>query len=318
MINNVCIVIRSAKERTEKLCKQLVLEQGIPNVNVFIINERPFSAAMRKGFELGIDSGCEWTYCVDADVLLCPGSISAMLSIAQGQDKLVCEIQGVVYDKFFGGPRPAGNHFYRSSLLKEVIQRIPEEGVNVRPEYHTLQAMKADGFFWVDVGIPVGLHDSEQYLRDIYRKCFVQAHKHAYLAEMFVETWRSQSSYDADMRVALAGFGDGIKHAGEVRIDTRQAYYAVALDQLGLEEKVPIDLSSWNGKRISQIISDWQISGLFRKYFPVSESTDIVPNRSRLDRLRERISKRGPLIGAVYLSGAVLNKIGDKVMRFCN
>lgn len=317
MITDVCVVIRSARERTEELCKKLIIQQGIIQSNVSVVNEVPFSAAMRRGFKIGIDSGCTWTYCIDADVLLLPGSIISMRAVAEGTDKRMCEVQGIVYDKLFGGPRPAGNHFYRTSLLKEMIRRIPKEGVNIRPEYHTLQAMKKDGFTWADISISVGLHDSEQYLRDVYRKCFVQAHKHAYLAEMFLETWRSCSSVDPDMRVALAGFADGIKHADEVRIDTRQTYYAVALDQLGLKEKNPLEISEWNGESIAKIIDDWQVSELFRRYFPSSLQADAIPNPSKLERLRQRFSKRGPLIGSAYLGGAILNKVGLKIMRAC-
>jgi hypothetical protein len=318
MITDVCVVIRSARERTEELCKKLILQQGIIQSNVSVVNEVPFSAAMRRGFEIGIDSGCKWTYCIDADVLLRNGAIGSMLSAAERTDKRMCEVQGFVYDKLFGGPRPAGNHFYRSSLLKEMIRRIPKEGVNIRPEYHTLQAMKEDGFAWADISISVGLHDSEQYLRDVYRKCFVQAHKHAYLAEMFLETWRSCSSADLDMRVALAGFADGIKHADEVRIDTRQTYYAVALDQLGLKEKDPIELSAWTSERIEKIIDEWQVSELFLRYFPSSQPAKVIANPSRLVRLRQRIRKRGPLIGSAFLGGAILNKIGSNIMRACD
>jgi len=318
MITDVCIVIRSVRERTEELCRRLIIEQGVAQSNVYVVNEAPFSAAMRKGFELGIESGCEWTYCVDADVLLCPGSIASMQSVAEKTDQMTCEIQGVVYDKFFGGPRPAGNHFYRRSLLKELILRIPEEGVNIRPEYHTLQAMKSDGYSWVDVNIPVGLHDSEQYLRDVYRKCFVQAYKHAHLAEMFLETWRSSASVDSDMRVALAGFANGLKHLGEARIDTRQSCYSVDLDRLELKEKDSIELSEWNGERISKIIDNWQVSDNFRRYFPSSQPADVSPSASRLDRLRSRVSKRGPLIGSAYLGGAILNRLGGKIMRACD
>lgn len=318
MIDDVFIVIRSVGERTEELCKKLILEQGIIQSNITVVNEVPFSAAMRKGFELGLDSGCKWTYCIDADVLLCPGSITSMLNIAEETDISVCEIQGIVYDKFFGGPRPAGNHFYRSMLLKEVIQRIPNEGINIRPEYYTLQAMKEEGFSWADVSIPVGLHDSEQYLRDIYRKCFVQAHKHAHLAEMFLETWRRRSIDDPDMRIALAGFADGIRHAGDVRIDTRQSYYSVALDQLGLKEKDPIDLTGWSGAKIGKIIDEWQVTELFLRYFPSPQPAEANPNLSKLKRLRQRINKRGLLIGSAFLGGAILNRIGSKIMSMCD
>lgn len=318
MRKEVCVVIRSVKERTEELCKKLIVEQGVPESQVFIVHEVPFAASMRKGFELGIESNCQWTYCIDADVLLRPGSMAQMLEAAQRADGMTCELQGVVYDKFFGGARPAGNHFYRTSLLKEAVKRIPEEGVNVRPEYHTLQAMKQDGFNWCDLNIPVGLHDSEQYYRDIYRKCFVQAHKHAYLAEMFLGNWKARLEGDPDMRVALAGFSDGIKHAGGVRIDITQTYYSDNFQRLGVDEKGPLDLSDWDGARVAQIIQEWEVPEAFRRYFPAAVSQSVERPRSKFQRLNSSLRKRGPLLGAIYLVAAVLNKLSARVMRVCD
>jgi hypothetical protein len=314
---NVSVVIRSADERTEHLCYKLIDEQGVSEGNIYSVKQRPFSKALRVGLEIGYETQTDWVYCIDADILLRPNAISEILEFGQFQDHSVCEIQGRVYDKFFGGPRPAGNHLYRRELIPEVIKRIPEEGINIRPEYHTLQAMKRDGYSWLDVDTCVGLHDSEQFFKDVYRKCFVQAHKHAHLAELFLETWRRQTSDDPDMRVALAGFSDGIKHAGEVHIDTRKTYYEVALDRLELKEKDPIELSCWNGERIAKIIDQWQVSELFLRYFPSSLQEEIIPRPSKLERLRQRISNRGPLVGSAYLGGAILNKVGRKIMRAC-
>ena len=69
-IDGVTVVIRSVKERTEELCKKLILQQGIPEENLFIIHERPFSRAMRVGYQLGIDRNLPWTLYIDADVFL--------------------------------------------------------------------------------------------------------------------------------------------------------------------------------------------------------------------------------------------------------
>lgn len=316
--SDIAVIIRSTGERTIELCKKLILEQGIAHNHLFIINQRPFSKALRIGLEVGYSANKDWVCCIDADVLLAPGAINQLLKIALIQDNIVCEIQGRVYDKFFGGPRPGGIHLYRSAHIPEVIRRIPEEGVNIRPEHHTLQAMQKDGYSWLDVSTCVGLHDSEQYFKDIYRKCFVQAHKHAHLAELFLETWRRYSNEDPDMRVALAGFADGIEHASEVHIDIRKSYYSVSLDRLGLKEKTPIDLSEWNSERITNIINQWHVSELFLRYFPPSQSAEVNPNFSKLDRLRQRINKSGPLLGSAYLGGAILNKIGGKIMRACD
>src|SRR6056297_1819677 len=124
IVENVIVIIRAAGERTEELCKKLILEQGIAEEYVKIIHEVPFSAALKKSYELGIESGKKWTFCVDADVLLRPHSVRKLTELADKQPENVCEIQGYMMDKFFGGIRRGGVHLYRSSLLPLVLQNI--------------------------------------------------------------------------------------------------------------------------------------------------------------------------------------------------
>jgi hypothetical protein len=236
-LNIATIIIRSVGERTEALCKKLIIEQGVSEDAIFIINEAPFSKAMKVGFEIGIREKRPWTFCVDADVLLRPGSVLNMIRHAEKQPKNVCEIQGFVLDKFFGGARTAGVHLYRTSLLEKVLQEIPLEGVDIRPESFALNSMKKNGYPWYAVEELVGLHDFEQSNEDIFRKCFAQAHKHLNYTELFIPFWRSKSFLDEDYKIALAGFGEGIKHFGDVRIDKRAEYFLSAMQNLDLRPK---------------------------------------------------------------------------------
>jgi len=77
--DHVHVIIRSAGERTMHLCKQLIIEQGVSADNLSVVNEAPFSAALKKSFELGMERGLKWTLCIDADVLLRPGAVETML-----------------------------------------------------------------------------------------------------------------------------------------------------------------------------------------------------------------------------------------------
>src|SRR5690625_2539618 len=131
-IHEATIVVRSVYERTEDLCKRLILEQGVKEENLFVIHETPFSTALKYSFEIGIREDLPWTFCIDADVLLRPNSINTMIGHAESQKENVSEIQGLVLDKFFGGPRPAGNHLYRTNVLSKALNKIPSEGVNIR------------------------------------------------------------------------------------------------------------------------------------------------------------------------------------------
>ena len=91
-----------------QLCKQLIVDQGVSAENLAVVKEAPFSAALKKSFELGMECGLKWTFCIDADVLLRPGAVETMVNLAEQEDEQVCEIQGFILDKFFGGPRNGG------------------------------------------------------------------------------------------------------------------------------------------------------------------------------------------------------------------
>jgi hypothetical protein len=123
--DKVTIIIRSVGERTEKLCRELILAKGVFAENVVVVREAPFSAVMRKSFETGIQLGLPWTFCVDADLLLRPGAVEKMLHLGDAQPENVCEIQGYILDKFYGRPRQGGVHLYRTAILPLVLASIP-------------------------------------------------------------------------------------------------------------------------------------------------------------------------------------------------
>ena len=267
-IDSITIIIRSAGERTESLCRKLILDQGVSESSVFVTNEAPFSKAMKVGFEIGIAEKRPWTYCVDADLLLRPQSILKMIEHAEKQPPNLCEIQGYILDKFFGGTRMGGVHLYRTSLLDKVIKLIPPEGKDIRPETHALNAMRAAGYPCLTVQELVGLHDFEQSYEDIFRKCFVHAHKHLNHSELFIPFWRFMSNQDLDYQIALAGFGEGIKHFGEVRIDKRAEYFRDAMINLEMSYKNEIDLSKWSRNLIESKIQEWVEPPEYWESFP--------------------------------------------------
>jgi hypothetical protein len=298
----------------------LIVEQEISSSQVAVVREAPFSTAMRKSFQIGIESGLPWTYCIDADVLLRPGSIAQMLAIAEQQDSMVCEIQGYVLCKFFGGPRPAGNHLYRTELLEQALACIPSEGVDIRPEFHTLNTMQAKGFPWLTVPYLVGLHDFEQFYRDIFRKCFVQAHKHEYLTELFMSVWREGPKTDEDFRVAIAGYSKGIAHHGQVAIDVRQEHFQVNLSALGLAEKPELNPAEWTLAGIESQLANWVEPEIYLKWFPGRHGLDIQEPRqlSLLEKCGQRYAQLGILRFIPFVLGSGLVKIGAAIQKRVN
>lgn len=267
--NRITVIIRSVGERTEQLCRELILDQGIPVENLFIINEAPFSAALRKSFEIGLANGLPWTLCNDADVLLRPGAIEQLIILAEQQKPNVCEVQGYILDKFFGGPRRGGPHLYRTKLINKVIDCIPPESESIRPESDALGAMEAQGYPYRSFCYLTGIHDFEQYYRDIFRKCFVQAHKHHTHTELFLNVWRAGAAHDRDYQIALKGFAAGIENYDKVLIDTRCKIYNNLFSSQSIEEKPPLSPEiDFIRIQVEQIIQEWQEPNAYKEHFP--------------------------------------------------
>ena len=51
--DHVTVVIRSCGERTKYHCENLISQQ-VPNENIFVINEIPFSKAVEETFRIGL------------------------------------------------------------------------------------------------------------------------------------------------------------------------------------------------------------------------------------------------------------------------
>jgi len=313
---HISVIIRSAGERTEFLCRELVLAQGLPEGNITIIKKNPFSRALYASYEAGIALDRPWTLCLDADVLLLPDSIHEMISLAEKQHSSVFEIRGLVLDKFFGGPRQAGNHLYRTSLLTQALKLIPQEKDQIRPEQHTLSAMKARGFPWRRMDYLIGIHDFEQYYGDIFRKCFVQAHKHQEYTEIFLSYWPQQWINDFDYKVALKGLVTGLEYEGDVRIDTQQEIYRESFETLQIVEKPGLPPGYFSLADIDLLVKNWTEPSIYHKFFQyemISHAGERPKHSIRKKNLADKRKALGPLKYLLYLFGWGIEKAGDRI-----
>lgn len=315
-LNKVTVIIRSVGERTETVCRQLIIEQGVPPEAIFTINEAPFSKAMRAGFEVGLEQDRPWTFCVDADLLLRSGSIEQMVGLSEKQPSNVCEVQSYILDKFFGGARMGGVHVYRTGLLDKVIANIPKEGVNIRPESHTLNSMARNGHPWVSLPVLVGLHDFEQSYDDIFRKCFVQAHKHFYRVNLFIPFWREHVMHDPDYKVALAGFAAGIEHPESVRIDAREEYFQVGMRRLGIEAKEDMNPVEWNLDRVDNILENWvEPAGYWEEYPAGMAGFEKGVSARALALFKSNLRETNAIRSFFLVSGWFLERVGVHLKR---
>lgn len=319
ILDNVTVIIRSARERTEELCRKLILDQGIREENLVIVREVPFSESMRKSYQTGIERGLPWTYCIDADVLLRPGSIEYMLNTAEQQHSNVCEIQGLVMDKFFGGPRPAGNHLFRTSLLPEVLERIPAEGEDLRPEFRTLKKMGKDGYPWLKIPYVTGIHDDEQYNVDLYRKGFVHGAKHLHYAPLFVNVWKNNLDKDPDFEIVLRAFTDSIRYTGDIFIDSEQDVYKKMFEKSGFSEKQDPDARHVTLESVESGIQNWQIEEAYLKEFPDLwglEKSSKLPDGKDLMKVGKRIKAYGLIKTLSLIVGKLMTVIGKKMTQY--
>ena len=65
----VSIIIKAQGERTEDLYRQLV-EKQIDKSKIIVIHEKQFTKALHQSFKAAIELDSEWTFCLDADILI--------------------------------------------------------------------------------------------------------------------------------------------------------------------------------------------------------------------------------------------------------
>ena len=257
MIEEPFVCLRTIGERTEHcLLKQIGGE--ISKENIAIVNETPLTNTLKKAFSLAINKGNSWTLHIDADVLLLPGSLKGMTKKLMALPKDVFAAQFLVADYLLGDIRYAGNGAYRTDLLPLCLPFVAESVDKIRPVRHVIQRMEEKGYRFFDQREEiVGIHDAEQFYRDIYRKALVYAFKHLNKASEFIPYWRHKQG--ADYLVALKGFSDGIVRTEPIQIDPKmidQESFSAWLKSHNLAEKKDLSLVNDPYSILSAILED--------------------------------------------------------------
>lgn len=241
MLSNVLVVVRSAHERTEELAAYLACKQASEQ-HVVIIHERPFSKALAKSFKIGLDYGLDWTLCLDADCLLLPTAIAALIDAAEKQSCDFFGLQGAVVDKFHLFRRHGGYHLYRTTHLSKAAEYITSSDISLRPETYVKEIMKSHGYPWFQLADVFAVHDFEQYYRDIYRTMVVRTRKSPEKLHRLIDVAIKYSKHDVDFLIALWGLRVGMQRKDKVLLDAVQ--YVDEIEALllahGIEEKPPL------------------------------------------------------------------------------
>ena len=308
------VVVRAAGERTEAACARLAGSQ-VGEANVRTIREVPFSEAVRRGFEIGVEAGRAWTLCLDADVLLRPGAIAALCAAGDAEwaaSPDLFEIEGRVADKLLGQLRPAGAHLYRTSLLEEALRTADFNAKKRRPESHVKRCMRKAGYRTAEIADVLGLHDHEQSYRDLFRKVFTHARKHERFMTYAQRYWRRAGASDDDLRFAYVVLAmahainehanlDSVPAGERVAIDVRAfpGDVEALLKPLGLEEKAPLDPGEYMGAAVEDALDAFREAPEAVRERPVAAAL----NRGRLGQAKGWLDGYGPL-GAAREFGA--------------
>jgi len=297
---DVVVIIRSAGERTTEACYHLVSKQ-VPAHSVEIIQERPFELALKKTYQIGMQRQTRWTITLDADMLLRDGAIESYVLEADKMPKHAILLIGMLYDKLIGIYRQGGVRVYRTALLDEALKHIPQVHTQERPEAYILNSMEAIGYPPIRNHLICGIHDYEQYYRDIYRKTFVYASKHPEFYAQMLSRWKALSDKDADFLVALKGLSDGIMSREIPKIDIG-AYPKTLfpiLEQFELKEKTDLVLNSLSVDYVEKVLM--QVPPYLKQ------------NRLNYKwlRMKDHFSKLGPLRMFPFFIGSLLQHSGQ-------
>jgi len=299
-------IIRSVNERTLSAC-HAILSNDFPPTDLHVVNEMPFEAALRTTFQIGISSGAEWVMTVDADSLLLPGAGARLIHAALDYPVSCFQFEGLLFDKFTNRLRNVGHRLYRARYLAKALTHIPGDGEEIRPEYVTLKRMEGQGFRSVQLSLVLGIHDYEQFYRDIYRKAFVYANKHHGWLPDIIALCQRRAPEDTDFLVALHGLHDGLFSPVRPRIDARD--YGVkandVLVSLGLHEKALLNIGN--------------VAAYLARTLPAGDPP--MPDTDELrqglfHRIRLAFDHTGLSGIAPYLVGAALSRAGAFLKRF--
>jgi len=238
---DVTVVIRESNERTRDVCYKLIAQQ-VPEQHIVMIREVPFSRAVQRTFEIGLEQGQSWTLAVDADMLLLPDAVKTLVQLMEKQASDVFVLRGTLLDKLLVQVRIGGPHLFRTSLCEQALGFCQNFDNQIRPETFITEKMHAAGYRSHFESYCASLHDFEQSYTDIFRKCVVHAHKHRDVLGHLEDIWRRMAQHDSDYQIAMLASVIGGSFYDDVQIDTRQFPDQISelLEFVGLKEKMPL------------------------------------------------------------------------------
>lgn len=236
---SILLVQRHAHERTQDIGFRLAKAE-FSEAPAISIAEGPFPRTLRRCFELAVERDMQWTVTLDGDVLLLPGAGDAVRRLIPRMPVSAGHADLLVRDRVHGRIRSAGVRLYRTSTMRTALSKGDWSGQD-RPEYHLLQSLRPMVEGW-SPSVLVGIHDYEQYLRDLFRTAFVTVHKFAKQRPELLARWASEGNDEGF--ALLAGGQAAVRGELPFAIDAegQRDYIDHTLAAAGLKEREPLTL----------------------------------------------------------------------------
>tara|TARA_R110002072_G_scaffold42064_21_gene118959 strand:+ start:249506 stop:250453 length:948 start_codon:yes stop_codon:yes gene_type:complete len=253
--DELTIVIRAAGERTQADCTQIIQNQLPDPAQLSVIQESPFSSAVAKTFQIGIDSGRPWLIAIDADIIPLDNAVTRIREICGKMDPRAFVATPLFLCNAVGGLATRGLHCYNAKYIQEAYDLIDTLDDDLRPESRVHDAMSARGYTRECYAKVLGLHEYEQSFKHIYLKAMLRSRKDEF-REQIRQQLEARAHADPDARVALWGFVDAANSVSQpIEYDWDASYplFDKRMNAIGWAEKSPIDLSSLNDFALDRI-----------------------------------------------------------------
>ena len=233
----IALIQRHAHERTQAVGLELARAE-LPEAEVVSVASGDFPTTLRRCFETAVALDHEWTVTLDGDVLLLPGSGRAIRRLMTRMPTRTGHADVLVHDRVTGQARSAGVRLYRTATMGAALREGDWSGT-LRPETELMSSL-LPAIPWWSPSVLVGLHDHEQYLRDLFRTALVMVWKKADQREALVARWAADPSDEG--RALLGGADAALRDDLPFAIDAAahrdlaEAFLASA----GLEDRGPL------------------------------------------------------------------------------